>query len=622
MTTKELVLALGLGFCTQISLYAQGTAFTYQGRLNSSGSPANGLFDYRFRLDADPLGNTILATVTTNAIGVTNGLFTTTIDFGPGWFSGTNYWLEIDMRTNGAGGYDELYPLQVLTPMPYAIFATTASNVSGTVSAAQLSGAVASGNLPSSPIVSGTVTAGAFTGNGANVTSVNAATLNGLNSSSFWKLGGNTVAAGQFLGSINNQPVEIWVNNERVLRLEQEFSLVGAPNVIGGAVGNSVASGVYGATISGGGATNYNGGGNGYIFTNSVASTFSTIGGGKGNMIQANSDNSTIPGGVLNQIQPYAVVSTIGGGYSNQILAGANFTISAEGATIGGGELNQIQGSAHGATIPGGANNIAGGPYAFAAGQQAQALHQGTFVWADSQDAAFSSTANDQFLIRAQGGVGIGVNNPAQSLDVGGRVRLRQESGGNSAGLFLYQNTPANDRAFIGMVSDGYVGLWGNIAYSWGLVMNVTNNHVGIVNLTPTHLLHVGNAYCDGNQWYPSSDRNVKSGFETISPRTVLDKVAALPSTRWHYTNDVATTHLGPMAQDFYAAFQVGPDDRHISTLDEGSVALAAIQGLNEKVESGKQAAETQMEQLAAENAELKQRLAALEKIILNQKPN
>jgi len=134
--------------------------------------------------------------------------------------------------------------------------------------------------------------------------------------------------------------------------------------------------------------------------------------------------------------------------------------------------------------------------------------------------------------------------------------------------------------------------------------------------------LHVGNAYCDGNQWYPSSDRNVKSGFETISPRTVLDKVAALPITRWHYTNDVATTHLGPMAQDFYAAFQVGPDDRHISTLDEGSVALAAIQGLNEKVESGKQAAETQMEQLAAENAELKQRLAALEKIILNQKPN
>ena len=88
------------------TLRAQGTAFTYQGRLDVSGSVAGGLYDFRFKLYLDPLGNTqVGSTYLTNAIGVTNGLFTTTIDFGPGIFTGSNYWLEVDVRTNGVGSY-------------------------------------------------------------------------------------------------------------------------------------------------------------------------------------------------------------------------------------------------------------------------------------------------------------------------------------------------------------------------------------------------------------------------------------------------------------------------------------------------------------------------------------
>jgi hypothetical protein len=183
--------------------------------------------------------------------------------------------------------------------------------------------------------------------------------------------------------------------------------------------------------------------------------------------------------------------------------------------------------------------------------------------------------------------------------------------------MFLYQNTPANDRAFIGMVSDGYVGLWGNEASSWGLVMNVTNNYVGIGNLTPTHLLQVGTAYCDGSAWYPSSDRNLKSGFSPVDAAEILAKVTALPITRWHYTNDVSTAHVGPMAQDFHAAFATGPDDRHIADVDEGGVALAAIQGLNEKVE-------VRSQQLEAENVELNRQLdelKALVKVLAQKQP-
>jgi hypothetical protein len=76
------------------------------------------------------------------------------------------------------------------------------------------------------------------------------------------------------------------------------------------------------------------------------------------------------------------------------------------------------------------------------------------------------------------------------------------------------------------------------------------------------------------------SDRNAKEGFEAVDPRAVLAAVTRLPIERWSYKGEVAR-HLGPMAQDFAAAFGLGADDRHIFTLDAAGVALAAIQGLH-----------------------------------------
>jgi hypothetical protein len=118
--------------------FAEGTAFTYQGRLNFNGGPAAGNYDFRFRLASDALGNTDVGSAAfTNAVPVVNGLFLTTLDFGAGLFTGGNLWLQIEVKTNGSVGYTTLNPLQALTPTPYAMFANTASNVSGTVSAAQ-----------------------------------------------------------------------------------------------------------------------------------------------------------------------------------------------------------------------------------------------------------------------------------------------------------------------------------------------------------------------------------------------------------------------------------------------------------------------------------------------------
>src|SRR5262249_47287609 len=120
-----------------------------------------------------------------------------------------------------------------------------------------------------------------------------------------------------------------------------------------------------------------------------------------------------------------------------------------------------------------------------------------------------------------------------------------------------------------------------------------------------------------------TSDRNAKENFAAVSPLRVLDKVLSLPISQWNFKADAGTTHIGPMAQDFYAAFGVGPDDKHIATVDGDGVALAAIQGLNEKVETRSQKVEgrtglleERLQQKETEITDLKARLEKLERLL------
>jgi type VI secretion system secreted protein VgrG len=110
------------------------------------------------------------------------------------------------------------------------------------------------------------------------------------------------------------------------------------------------------------------------------------------------------------------------------------------------------------------------------------------------------------------------------------------------------------------------------------------NGNVGIANSNPASLLVVQNARCDGTAWINSSDRNLKQDFAPVNPQAVLARVAALPVQTWSYKAQPDQKHLGPVAQDFHAAFGLGADDVSIATVDESGVALAAIQGLNQKL--------------------------------------
>src|SRR5206468_8279250 len=108
---------------------AQDTAFTYQGRLNENGQPANGNYDLRFAIhDAATNGNTLAGPITNAATTVSNGLFTATLDFGANVFDGSARWLEAAVRSSGTTNpFISLAPRQLITPAPYALFAPTAA---------------------------------------------------------------------------------------------------------------------------------------------------------------------------------------------------------------------------------------------------------------------------------------------------------------------------------------------------------------------------------------------------------------------------------------------------------------------------------------------------------------
>ena len=146
--------------------------------------------------------------------------------------------------------------------------------------------------------------------------------------------------------------------------------------------------------------------------------------------------------------------------------------------------------------------------------------------------------------------------------------------------------------------------------------MRIVNGRVGIGTTTPVTLLQVGNATCNGTTWNNGSDRHSKQDFSPVNSRTVLEKVASLAIQSWRYTNNPATRHVGPMAQDFHALFGVGDDDKHIATVDADGVALAAIQGLNQKIEERANRLEKQLRDAGADNAAMQQRLSQLEAIV------
>ena len=367
MKTKlKLIVICHLVLAICLSARAQGTAFTYQGRLSSGGSPASGTYNLTFTLFGTNItGVAIAGPVTNNAVVVTNGLFTVLVDFGSSVWNGETNWLEIGVETNLASSFITLVPRQQLTPVPYAI---TAENLDGTVGSGGLSGVYGSQITLNN---AANLFSGSYTGNGGGLTNVNAASLGGLAVGSFWQLGGNaSVPTGSnVIGTLGNQYLDIRANGVRAMRLRLLTDGLGyytnAPNVIGGSSVNLTGPAVVGGAIAGGGGQDTNG----LNYPNTVNADFGAIAGGLWNT--ASGFASAVSGGEQNTAS--GSTASVNGGYintasGNTAAVGGGFANTAVGAfsTVGGGAQNVARNIS--ATVSGGEENLAGGNGSFVGG--------------------------------------------------------------------------------------------------------------------------------------------------------------------------------------------------------------------------------------------------------------
>lgn len=571
---------------------ADAAPWTYRGTLNDGGAPGNGRYDIRLSvLDAGGV-KSLAYPLTFSNVEVRDGAFAVDVDFGVDLTQLGAVKLRTEVAQGGSGfvalGEPQAFDAQatlagVCWDTQGNAGTDPATNFIGTTDLRSLVFRV--GNLPALALTP-------FAGNqpalfvpGNSVSSLASAGV---------ALGGGSPAAAQHTLSGDYASITGGYSN----------SATGDRSHIGGGDDNS-ASG-YASVVAGGG-------------NNGASGIYSTVGGGQSNFATGTSG-----------IEAW---TTVGGGYGNKA--------SGDSSTVAGGNLNDSFGSY--SAVPGGRLNCAGGDLSFAAGFRAVTRagnqagdeqcfqvagsgdangDEGTFVWADSQASNFVSTGPNQFLVRADGGVGINGTPATAGLEMNvfgttpfdGFVEFglipKPSLNGNTGERIEFgvgKGGAGNNDADLRIVhrNDG-AGFFEHLS--------VNGNGSVVVRSNPANTAQGVQLAIGAGAWSTLSDRKLKTDIQSILPLDVLERLVAMPIQQWRYIGQPGDVqHIGPMAQDFAAAFGVGENDTTISTVDADGVALAAIQGLNLKLE-------TELAQSRAENAglqaqlqQLAARLAALE---------
>jgi hypothetical protein len=202
-----------------------------------------------------------------------------------------------------------------------------------------------------------------------------------------------------------------------------------------------------------------------------------------------------------------------------------------------------------------------------------------------------SGAPTASLLVKASGNVGVGNVDPEVNLHVLGDSVASVEE------LFRLESTTSPQQVFLNSSTSA----------KWFFAMTSTDEFK--ISLAGTGKVEArfqqnGNLKIAG-AYQQISDRNSKENINEIDGKDVLERVAALPISTWEYKSTNGVKHLGPMSQDFYAAFGLGDSPTTIATIDSGGVALAAIKALKHEKDA-------QIEQLTDESQALDVRNASL----------
>jgi hypothetical protein len=556
---------LALGLLAAVPLARAGTTtFTYQGYLTDAGSPANGNYDLNFRVyDALTLGNQlpqppgVPITESRPAWPVANGVFTVDLDFGPNVFTGPRRWLEVEVKPGGSAASPVvLMPRTELKPVPYAIYAQNAGGVADdSVTAAK----IAPGEVVKS--LNG-LTDNVTLSAGANVTLTPSGNTIQISTSAgsgpFLLNGTSAYYNGGYVGIGTSSPT-LPLDVAGSAQVQGYLQLNGQGNFI-----DFYSPGDYDFRLISEGS-----------FNTRSFSVFDAATGTRQDRLTIDSSGSvgigtTAPAAKLHveaASSPLAVLGVLSQGgaavrgmdaLSDTYGELASVNQSAEFrsgiAVYGHAGTSGLAGQFDGNVVVAGTMNVAADSYSPVISVTTYTAPSALYGYNGSYDTSAAA-------IRGESNFGFGVKGSSYGVGVSG---YNYKSG-----------------TFAHLATESFAGqFYGNV---WV--------HGSVSSL---------------------SDRNAKANFSPVDASGVLEKVARLPISTWSFKDESGIRHIGPMAQDFYAAFQVGLDDKSICSVDADGVALAAIQGLYQLFE----AKDTQIKDQQAELAALKARLGALEKCV------
>lgn len=551
--------------------------FTYQGLLRRDGNPVNGTCDFQFRLYGQGSGGSPIGLMNASNLAVADGVFTMQLNFSQSAFSGADRYLEIDVRCPTAtGAYTTLTPRQLIAAAPYSIHAAEAGDLScsGCIDGNQIPGLgitgdkLANGAVTSASIAGGAVVTNALANGAVTADKIGASAVQPYHLSfTPGTVTALTAGAGLTGGTISTSgtvAVDFGTSAGTVAagdhRHDQDYWRLGGNSGFGGdAVLGTTSDAALDVRVNGGRALRLIPG-----------TSPGVVGGWTGNTVLAGALGAAIAGGgtpddgagtaKANRVaDDYGAVS---GGAGNLAGSDNGNRTDAQYATVGGGGDNTA--SALGAVVTGGGGNTASGVHAAVGG------------------GALNAAAGVQATV--PGGAGNAANGAGSFA--AGRLAWAIHDGaflwGDGTTLAISQGA----NTFNALASGGFHFYFGT-----------TGNNC---KLTST-----AGWQCSG-----ASDRNAKTGFTDVDSREILERVASLRIERWSYAEEApAVQHIGPMAQDFHAAFGIGQNDTSIATVDADGVALAAIQALHARL----QAQARELEELRATNASLTERVRALE---------